>query len=78
MECVVTEIISPRDRRGNRTESYMVFGEVVGIHIDERIIRDGRLDMSLAQPVGRMGYMDYSEANEVFELMRPKPPSDVS
>lgn len=78
MECIVTEIISPRDRHGNRTESYMVFGEVVGIHIDESIIRDGRLDMSLAQPVGRMGYMDYSEASEVFELIRPKPPSDVS
>ena len=78
MECVVTEILSPRDRHGNRTESYMVFGEVVGIHIDERIIRDGRLDMSLAKPVGRMGYMDYSEASDVFELIRPKPPSDGS
>jgi flavin reductase (DIM6/NTAB) family NADH-FMN oxidoreductase RutF len=78
MECIVTEIISPRDRHGNRTESYMVFGEVVGIHIDESVIRDGRLDMSLAQPVGRMGYMDYSEASEVFELIRPKPPTDVS
>lgn len=78
MECAVTEVIHPRDRRGNRTKSYMVFGEVIGIHIDERIIRDGRLDMSLAQPVGRMGYMDYSEAREVFELMRPKPPSSAS
>ena len=78
MECVVTEVVSPRDRHGNRTESYMVFGEVIGIHIDERIIRDGRLDMSLARPVGRMGYMDYSEAGEVFELMRPRPPTDGS
>lgn len=76
MECVVTEIISPRDRHGNRTDSHMIFGEVVGIHIDERIIRDGRLDMSLAQPVGRMGYMDYSEASDVFELIRPKAPND--
>ena len=78
MECVVTEIVNPRDRHGNRTKSYMVFGEVVGIHIDERIIRDGRLDMSLAQPVGRMGYMDYSEASDVFEILRPKPPNTGS
>lgn len=78
MECVVTEIVSPRDRHGNRTDSYMVFGEVLGIHIDESIISDGRLDMSLARPVGRMGYMDYSEASEVFELMRPKASSDAS
>jgi flavin reductase (DIM6/NTAB) family NADH-FMN oxidoreductase RutF len=75
MECVVTEIIRPRDMDGNRTDSHMVFGQVVGIHIDDRVIRDGRLDMALAQPVGRMGYMDYSEASEVFELMRPKPPA---
>jgi flavin reductase (DIM6/NTAB) family NADH-FMN oxidoreductase RutF len=78
VECVVTEIINPRDRHGNRTGSYMVFGEVVGIHIDERIIRDGRLDMSLARPVGRMGYMDYSEASDVFEILRPKPPNGGS
>jgi flavin reductase (DIM6/NTAB) family NADH-FMN oxidoreductase RutF len=78
MECVVTEVIRPRDRHGNRTDSHMVFGEVVGIHIDERIIRDGRLDMALARPVGRMGYMDYSEASDVFELVRPRPPSDAS
>jgi flavin reductase (DIM6/NTAB) family NADH-FMN oxidoreductase RutF len=78
MECVVTEVISPRDRHGNRTGSHMVFGEVIGIHIDERIIRNGRLDMSLAQPVGRMGYMDYSEASDVFELIRPKVLSDIS
>jgi len=75
MECVVTEILQPRDRHGNRTGSYMVFGQVVGIHIEEAIITDGRLDMSLARPVGRMGYMDYSEASQVFELQRPRPPS---
>jgi flavin reductase (DIM6/NTAB) family NADH-FMN oxidoreductase RutF len=75
LECVVTEIIRPLSRSGTRTESMMVFGEVVGIHIDERIIRDGRLDMALARPVGRLGYMDYSEASSVFPLIRPKPPS---
>ena len=77
MECVVTEILRPRDRQGNRTDSHMVFGEVVGIHIDERIVRGGRLDMALAQPVGRMGYMDYAEASTVFELLRPQPPHDA-
>jgi flavin reductase (DIM6/NTAB) family NADH-FMN oxidoreductase RutF len=77
-ECVVTEIIHPKNRHGQDTASLLVFGEVVGIHIDERIIRDGRLDMSLAQPVGRMGYMDYSEASETFELLHPVPPGSGS
>ncbi|CAN7288921.1 flavin reductase family protein [Rhizobium rhizogenes] len=74
LECRVTEIMQPRDLDGKPTDNVMVFGQVVGIHIDEAIIRDGRLDMALARPVARMGYMDYSEGSDVFELVRPKTP----
>jgi len=75
LECRVTEVHEPKTLSGAPAENFVVFGEVVGIHIDEAIIRNGRLDMSLARPVARMGYMDYSEASEVFEMFRPKPPS---
>lgn len=75
LECRVTEVHEPKTLSGEPSENFVVFGEVVGIHIDESIIRNGRLDMALAQPVARMGYMDYSEASEVFEMMRPKRPS---
>ncbi|MGA1804225.1 flavin reductase family protein [Rhizobium sp. HT1-10] len=71
LECRVTEIRNPMTLAGVPAGNVMVFGEVVGIHIDEAIIRDGRLDMELARPMGRMGYMDYSEASSVFELLRP-------
>ena len=64
LECKVTEVIHPVD----------LDGADVGIHIDEAIIRDGRLDMSIAKPVGRMGYMDYAEASDVFEMIRPPRP----
>ncbi|KAA0697470.1 flavin reductase family protein [Neorhizobium sp. P12A] len=74
LECRVTEILNPRTLSGEPALNVMVFGQVVGIHIDETIIRNGRLDMSLARPVARMGYMDYSEGSEVFEMIRPKPP----
>lgn len=74
LECRVTEIMRPKDLDGQPTDNVMVFGQVVGIHIDEAIIRDGRLDMAVARPVARMGYMDYSEGSDVFELMRPKAP----
>lgn len=73
LECRVTEIRNPMTLSGVPAGNVMVFGEVVGIHIDEAIIRDGRLDMALARPIGRMGYMDYSEASSVFEILRPKP-----
>jgi len=74
LECKVTEIIEPRGLSGEPSENVMVIGEVVGIHIDETIIREGRLDMAIARPVARMGYMDYAEGSDVFELIRPKTP----
>jgi len=74
LECRVTEIRNPMTLSGVPAGNLMVFGEVVGIHIDEAIIRDGRLDMELARPMGRMGYMDYSEASDVFEILRPRLP----
>lgn len=72
LECKVTEIIEPKSLSGEPSENVMVFGQVVGIHIDEAILRDGRIDMALAQPIARLGYMDYSESSEVFELFRPQ------
>ncbi|MBO9124333.1 MULTISPECIES: flavin reductase family protein [unclassified Rhizobium] len=72
LECKVTEIIEPKSLSGEPSENVMIFGQVVGIHIDEAILRDGRIDMGLARPVARLGYMDYSESSEVFELFRPK------
>jgi flavin reductase (DIM6/NTAB) family NADH-FMN oxidoreductase RutF len=72
LECKVTDILEPKSLSGEPSENVMVFGEVVGIHIDEAIVRNGRLDMALARPVARLGYMDYSESSEVFEMFRPQ------
>ncbi|MBB3560542.1 flavin reductase (DIM6/NTAB) family NADH-FMN oxidoreductase RutF [Rhizobium sp. BK512] len=72
LECKVTEIIEPKTLSGEPTENVFVFGQVVGIHIDEAIISNGRFDEALARPVARMGYMDYCEGSEVFEMFRPK------
>ena len=49
-----------------------VIGQVVGIHVSEDIVRDGRIDMSLARPIARMGYRDYADGgSDVFEMTRP-------
>ena len=71
LECRATQIFRPRDLDGNETENWVVIGQVLGIHIRPEIVRDGRLDMAIARPLGRMGYMDYTEASEVFEMLRP-------
>lgn len=74
LECKVTDIMQPKTLDGSAPDAWMVFGQVVGIHIDEAIIRYGRIDMVLASPVARLGYMDYSDGSQVFEMRRPTAP----
>jgi flavin reductase (DIM6/NTAB) family NADH-FMN oxidoreductase RutF len=54
--------------RGN----YVIFGRVVGIHIDDSLIADGLVDIARARPIARLGYMDYTAVDMVFSLIRPE------
>ena len=71
LECRVTRILTLPDMEGNETDSHAVFGQVVGIHIADAMIRDGRFDLAFAEPIMRLGYMDYAGMGPVFELKRP-------
>ncbi len=72
LECRLTEIIQPKTLAGGNAASFMVFGQVVGIHLSDAVIRDGRVDMALLRPIARMGYRDYADGGtDVFELTRP-------
>ena len=53
-------------------KNMMVFGEVVGIHINEDIITDGMVNMDKFRPLARLGYMDYCYVESVFAMLRPK------
>src|SRR5262249_18734287 len=50
-----------------------VFGQVVGVHIREDLIADGRVDIAKVQPIARLGYMDYAVVQpvDVFTMERP-------
>lgn len=72
LECVVTEISRLRDRNGAETENWLVFGEVVGVHIDDGMLAAGRFDLNKARPVTRLGYLDYGMSPPIVELARPK------
>lgn len=74
LECRVVEIKPLRGLDGVESENTMIIGQVVGVHIRDEAIRDGRLDMGLVRPLGRLGYMDYCDAGDVFELFRPNWP----
>ncbi len=49
----------------------LVIGEVVGVHIANSVIVDGKVDVTLYQPLARLGYRDYAAISEVFALSRP-------
>lgn len=46
----------------------IVLGQVVGIHIDDTALIDGRVDITKLRPIARLGYRDYAVIDEVFEL----------
>ena len=52
-------------------ENRVVFGEVVGVHIDASVLVEGRLDLALVRPIARCGYQDYALVETVFALPRP-------
>ena len=52
-----------------------MFGQVVGIHIDDRFIKDGRLDTAAMSPIARCGYSDYAVVDKVFSIARAKAPA---
>lgn len=66
MECRMTQIVKIEGET-----NYVVFGEVVGIHMRDDCIVDGKFDATTYQPLARMGYRDYAVVKEVFELARP-------
>ncbi len=70
LECVHHQTVDlPTDKREARNA--VVIGRVVGVHIDDRLIVDGILDLSRVRPLARLGYMDYTVVDEIFSLPRP-------
>jgi flavin reductase (DIM6/NTAB) family NADH-FMN oxidoreductase RutF len=75
MECRTTQIVQLQSVEGEKCQTWIVLGEVVGVHIREAFIIDGVYQTVSAEPVMRGGgpadYFGISEA-ERFQLFRPK------
>ena len=56
---------------GDMEPTIMVIGTVVGIHIDDAVVVDGKVDVMRYKPLARLGYMDYARVTEVFAMARP-------
>ena len=58
LECKWVQTVSLADYEGRPTDRHVVFGQVIGVYIDERFIRDGLLDTGSMRPIMRAGYHD--------------------
>jgi flavin reductase (DIM6/NTAB) family NADH-FMN oxidoreductase RutF len=74
-ECRCTQILQMKNLQGESIETWMVFGEVIGIHIEERLISNGIYDTANAQHVVRGGGpADYFSIGpeQLFKIYRPR------
>ena len=69
LECRTTQSLDLPSSDGDRNT--VVFGQVVGIHIDERVLTDGQVDIAKLRPLGRLGALDYVDVTEAFAIQRP-------
>ena len=74
IECRWLQTIPLVPLGGGEPESFMVIGQVVSIYVDDRFVKDGRVDTGAMRPIMRGGYFDYFavEPESRFELRRPK------
>jgi flavin reductase (DIM6/NTAB) family NADH-FMN oxidoreductase RutF len=71
-ECRLSQLIRLQSAAGEPVDTWLVMGEVVGVHIDERLLVNGVYDTAAARPILRGGGpADYFELGERFKMRRP-------
>jgi flavin reductase (DIM6/NTAB) family NADH-FMN oxidoreductase RutF len=71
LECRVERIIEDLPTWHDHQRNIMVIGVVVGVHLRDEFIKDGKLDVAAYRPVARLGYMDYATVTETWPMSRP-------
>jgi flavin reductase (DIM6/NTAB) family NADH-FMN oxidoreductase RutF len=73
MECRVVDALDLRDADGRPVDQVLVIGQVVGIHLDERYVTDGKVDTAALRPIARCGYLgEYAVVDRLFDMPRPR------
>lgn len=74
-ECKATQIVQLQRADRQPVPTWMVFGEVVAVHIDRALLKEGIYDTAAANPVLRGGgASDYFllAADSLFRMKRPR------
>lgn len=74
-ECKVSQVIQLTSAAGEKVDTWMVFGEVVAVHIDKRFLKDGVYDTTAPHPIlrtgGGGGYVEVTPQS-AFDMPRPR------
>src|SRR3569833_2013669 len=49
----------------------VIIGRVIGVHIRDTILTNGRIDIKKTKPIARCGYYDYAVVTDTFEMVIP-------
>ena len=70
LECRHFKTVDLPDDEG-RVSDFLIIGRVVGVHIDDRYIVDGRVQTAAMKPIARLGYAEYATVEEAWRMRRP-------
>jgi flavin reductase (DIM6/NTAB) family NADH-FMN oxidoreductase RutF len=69
-ECKLFRIVElPND--DGKAEDFVTIGRVIGIHIEDRFVAEGRVNTGAMKLIARLGYSEYTTVNDVWRMRRP-------
>lgn len=72
LECRLDRVVRLAGDGPGESDSHVVFGRVVGMHLRDDLVNDeGRFDTVAARPLGRLGGVRYVSTAETFALPAP-------
>ena len=70
LECKFFKSVELPDDSG-QVNDWLVIGRVIGIHIDEKSIENGRVNTAAMKPIARLGYAEYTTVETAWKMRRP-------
>jgi flavin reductase (DIM6/NTAB) family NADH-FMN oxidoreductase RutF len=72
-ECRLHQVVTLPGNKP-RSEHHLVIGQVVAVHIDDAALTaGGHIDILKLRPIARLGYMDYTSVDSIFQMEKRTP-----
>jgi flavin reductase (DIM6/NTAB) family NADH-FMN oxidoreductase RutF len=68
LECKVTTSFELKDIDGKGINRLVVIGQVIGVYIDDKYIKDGKVNSAAMKIIARCGYLDYAVIEDHFQM----------